>query len=397
LSAIPVADVSRRQQSGFYAPTVEVRVEGAGLPSNVVRDVSRVVYRDCVERIDSFEVTVHNWDDATNAFKYIGSETAGNVTGGGELASRHQLFEPSNKLVELHMGYVGSLTLMMTGTFTTLEPNFSSTGPRVLLVRCLNALHLLRRKPYTTTWRDTKDSDIAEQLANLRDGGTKRFPLPVRTDPEAKSQEEAVPFVLQDNQYDIDFLLTRARRLGYVIVVEETQGTRELYFGPSHTQGSEVAYELEWGKSITHFMPTLTTANQVRSVTVHGWNRDTQEPIAETVDITDSRIAINRDLHRIIDADPREEHIVHEPVFTPREARERAVNLLLQRSKQMVHASVTTIGLPEIRAGRRVEIIGVGARLSGTYFITDSVHTYCAASGYTTRFEARREDRGGTA
>jgi uncharacterized protein len=392
VAAATISDVSQRQKSGLFAPAVEVRVEGAGLPQNVVTDIARVAFRDCLERIDSFEMIVHNWDGAKNAYKYIGSET--DAKGGGASA---QVFEPGNKTVELRMGYVGSLTLMMTGTFTTIEPSFSSSGPRTLTVRCLDALHKLRRKPYTTAWRDMKDSDIAAQLATLRDGGEKRFPLSIRIDQEAAANEEALPYVVQDNQYDIDFLLTRARRLGYVVYIEQKEGSQELYFGPSHSRGSSEAYELEWGKGITAFQPRISTANQVRSVTVHGWNRDTQEPIAEKVDLTDSRIVVNRDLHHMLDADGREEHIVDEPVFTQREARERAINRLLELQKGMVSATVTTVGLPEIRAGRRVRIRGVGARLSGTYFVTDTVHTYCMDSGYSTRFEARREDRGGQA
>jgi phage protein D len=397
MAATPLLEVSARHDAGLYAPEVEVRIEGVGLPRSVVRDISRVVYHDCIERIDSFELTVTNWDDDAGVFKYIGAETAGNVQGGSTLARRHQLFEPSDKPVELRMGYVGALEPMMTGTITTMQPSFSSTAGASLTVSCLNSLHQLRRKPYTTMFRDRKDSEIAEQLATLSDEGHKRFPIPIRIDEEAKNHEEAIPFVAQDNQYDIDFLYTRAKRLGYVIYVDHREGGPELYFGPSQSASSEVVHSLEWGKEITSFQPRLTAANQVRAVTVRGWNRDTQQPISETATLSDPRIDINRDLHRILEAVPREEQVVHEPLFTVREARERAVNLLLNRQRQMVHASISTLGLPQLRAGRRVAIVGLGARLSGTYFITDSTHIVCAEAGYTTRLEARREHRGGAA
>ena len=35
------------------------------------------------------------------------------------------------------------------------------------------------------------------------------------------------------------------------------------------------------------FKPTLTTANQIRSVTVRGWDRRTKQPIKETVSLDD--------------------------------------------------------------------------------------------------------------
>ena len=56
---------------------------------------------------------------------------------------------------------------MLTGTFTTMEPNFPSGGAPTLSVRGLNVLHQLRRKQYTTTWRDKRDSEIAENIATL--------------------------------------------------------------------------------------------------------------------------------------------------------------------------------------------------------------------------------------
>ena len=38
-------------------------------------------------------------------------------------------------------------------------------------------------------------------------------------------------------------------------------------------------------------------------------------------------------------------------------------------------ATGTTVGLPDLRAGQRVRIKGVGSRFSGTYFVTKTTHT----------------------
>ena len=63
------------------------------------------------------------------------------------------------------------------------------------------------------------------------------------------------------------------------------------------------------------------------------------------------------------------------------------------RSKDLVKASGTCVGLPDLRAGRRVRIAGLGARFSGEYFITDTTHTI-NDSGYITKFNGRREEPG---
>jgi len=203
----------------------------------------------------------------------------------------------------------------------------------------------------------------------------------------------------QKNQYDIDFILTRARERGYVVFIKEADKRkklpRRLYFGPSDGQVPglrNVTFELEWGKSLIDFKPTLTTANQIRSVTVNGWDRRTRKPITEKVTLDDKEFKQNRDLYRLLkECDPREEVVVDKPFFTKKDARNWAIALLKDRQKEMVKASGTTIGLPDLRAGQRVLITGIGSRLGGIYFVTDTTHTI-GDSGYITRFNARRED-----
>lgn len=389
-----------RQLDGFYVPLFEVRIEGVGLPRDVLRDVTEITYRDSLDDIDGFEVNVNNWDPNTNAFKYVGAETAADIAGSSKDAARYKLFEPCRKEVKVYMGYLGNLTLMLTGQFITMEPSFPSSGAPTLSVRGLNVLHKLRRKQFTTTWTDKKDSEIARSLNDMSDpdGGGRRFPIPIRIDENAMSREEPIEYVIEDNLYDVDFLLQRARQRGYVVFVREDEDGEYLYFGPSQTQTEPIPYELIWGQSIIDFRPTLTTANQVRSVTVKGWNRRTKEPITETVSLDDLQQQRNQDLYRLIESnacgDRREEIVVNEPIFTVNEARRRAEAILSDQTKVMVKASATTVGLPELRAGRKVKISGLGARFSGTYFVTASTHTI-NDSGYTTRFDARREDDGG--
>jgi phage protein D len=155
-----------------------------------------------------------------------------------------------------------------------------------------------------------------------------------------------------------------------------------------------VTFELEWGRSLIEFKPTLTTANQVRSVTVRGWDRNRKKAIEAKVDLDDPTMNQNRDMYRLLDAcDPHEDIVVNEPVFTEDQARQRARALLQERQRNMVQASVTTVGLPDLRAGQLVDIVGLGARFSGTYFITDTTHTI-NDNGYTTQFNCRREDAG---
>jgi len=407
--AIPTLADEPRLQHGFYVPQFEIRIEGVGLPHDVLRDVSQVTYRDSLKEIDGFEITVNNWDAVSRRFKYVGAESAADLKGSDADAQRTRLFDPCNREVEVRIGYLGDLRTLVRGTFTTLEPNFPSSGAPTLAVRGVNALHKLRRKQYSTTWADKRDSEIAKNIGELTDPklgkNQKRFPMPIVISDEAKNQEDATPYVAQVNQYDVDFLFVRAKRLGYVVSIREGEPKAKdpdrrkthLYFGPSdgRTPGArEPIYKLRWGASLIEFKPTLTTANQIKSVTVKGWDRTKKKEISEKVSLDDKELAVNKDLHDLLNkCDPREEVVVQKPVHSKEEAKRVAIGILKDRQKEMVKASGACVGLPALSAGCKVEIEGLGARFSGTYYVISTTHTL-GDSGYTTRFEARREVTG---
>jgi uncharacterized protein len=400
-NAVKIASEDSRFGS-FYVPAFEIRIRGRKLPRDVVRDVMQVTYKDNVNEIDNFELTINNWDAQARDFKYVAIE--GRVRSEDVRSQYVGIFDPGAE-AEIWMGYADNLRLMMTGQITTLEPNFPAAGAPTLAVRGLNVLHQLRRKQFTDFWpkdgkSEVRDSDIARDIGQKVDGGKKRFPLPIRINEEARNAEPPEHYVMQKNEYDIVFLLTRARRHGYVVFVEEFeqkgQKQKRLYFGPSEgkTPGErDITYVLEWGKSLVQFKPTLTTANQIGSVTVRGWDRKKKKPIEKTV--KRSQIGLNTDLGDIEQAfNQREEIVTDKPVYNDRQAEALARDFLKNQLRNIVKGSGTTIGLPDLRAGRKVFIGDLGDRFSGTYFVTDTSHAI-GDSGYQTSFNVRREQEGG--
>jgi len=412
---IALEKISEDHAGGFFVPEMEIRIAGQGLPEYVARDVLELSYSDDIDKMDSFQLTVNNWNPDTGDFKYLGAETPGRSP--NSTVDLSKVFEPCSSDVEIIMGYVGYHCVMMKGYFTTMEPNFSSSGASTLEVRGLNVLHKLRRKKYEQGWIDIRDSDIALQISrkgaksnskkkadkgdcNPQKESGKRFPLPVKIPDDQLGREDPVDFVAQRNEYDIDFLWRRARENGYVIkVITETKvsnGRTEaeemLYFGRPVDDKEPPKYELEWGKSLIDFKPTITTANQFKSVTVRGWDRAKQKEIKVTVDLSDKEVKkVNPDLHCLIaHCDAREEDVIDLPVFTKKEAEKKARGILLDQARQIIKASGTTVGLPELKAGSRVIIKGLGPRISGEYFVTSTTHTI-NSSGYITKFKARRE------
>lgn len=400
----------------FYVPRFEISASGQSVANGVIRDVLQVSYNDSTTEIDSFDITVNNWDPDTRSFKYTGSEHS--VMGDNPL---QRLFNPGAAEFELKLGYGADLLPMMRGTTVSLEPAFPAGGAPTLTVRAVNALHQLRSRQHQDRWPNrrisraqVKMSAVAQDIGSRSNEGGCRFALPIRISESALRREPVLDSVTQENQFDIDFLLIKARELGYVVYVDQEpvgrNDSREvLYFGPPddrHPGVPDLQYVLKWGISLIDFTPKLSTANQVSGVEVRSWNRDSNQPIRPKVttsaaDLQRFGITTNTDLLELmqrrdtlglpLDSCREREHVeVSEPQFTLAQAERSAAGKLTQRLQQMVEASGTTVGLPNLRAGQKVQIHGLGARFSGIYFITKTTHTL-NDSGYTTKFTGHRE------
>ena len=78
---------------------------------------------------------------------------------------------------------------------------------------------------------------------------------------QAASAETPILYLAQKDQYDVDFLLQLAHSQGYGLEADET--LQQIYFGP--TQSSVASnYQLEWGKGLISFKPSLSTTTTVR-------------------------------------------------------------------------------------------------------------------------------------
>jgi phage protein D len=389
---IPIYHLDQGEET-FYVPTFEVRIEGRELPPQVIRDVMEVTYKDSVNEIDSFELKINNWDADTLAFKYVGLPNELRARTTDQRSSLAQIFDPGQEL-KLFMGYNNNVRLMIEGQITALEPDYPASGSPTLTVRGLNVLHTFRKKQHTWSWRDKTDSDIAKELGrNQVSDDRPGLGVRVVVD-DAVNDEAPEDFIFMNNQYDIVFLLERARRHGYSLYLRrnERTGERLLHYGYADAQRiRDVTYELIWGRSLIQFRPTLTTANQISRVTVRGWNRQTKRAIEGTAKLGDRGLNINDDQTAVARAvEGRHEVIVNRPVFTQPQARAMARDILRNQLKEMVKATGSTVGLPDLRAGRKVLVKNLGQRFSGEYFVTGSTHTI-NDGGYITRFEARRE------
>jgi uncharacterized protein len=379
-------------EQDFYVPAFKILIGDKTAPPNLIRDILRVSYKDSLTEIDSFEITVNNWDEELYTFRYSDGDD----------------FLPGQRL-ELWMGYFGdeNMRKMLTGEITSLRPTFPAGGQQTLTVGGLNLLHRLRKKQESHAYVKKSDNKIACEIGQ-------RLGVNIVADPngEGHNNGDKIGYILQYNEPDILFLLKRARAIGYDLFVDEdpqpgvqsdcpiqpgrkgSGGISQLIYGPSQNV-SAVTYEIEYGKTLIDFSPTLTTHNQVSSVTVIGWDAVNKAPIKGTAERKNSDIkgvgkAAGQE--KIDQAfNEKEEVIVNRPVHNKAEAEAMAKQILNDIAKEFVKGSGSVVGLPNLRAGSVIHLKGLGARFSGRYFVTTTSHSI-DDSGYITHFDCRREE-----
>ena len=342
------------------APGFKVFVRGDELPVETALDVLDVRVSDYVEGASVFTITLNNWHSERQEFKW----------------SDGDLLDEGTQ-IEVRIGFVDALSSLIIGEVTALEPEFPAGEAPTLKLHGYDLLHRFRRGRRTRSFINMKDSQIAEQIA-------RELQLRAQVDDTQITHE----YVLQDNQTDIDFLVERARRIRYEVIIKE----RTLQFRKAaNDQGKVVT--LEYGLTLKSFYPRLSTMQQVSEVIVQGWNPKTKQPIVgrarqgdEITKMGGSKLGVAISEQAFF---PTKALIVDQPVFSDGEALQIAKGRFNEMSVQFISGEGVAIGNTAIRAGRVVELGGLGQRFSGLYYVTSSTHVVDQA-GYTTTFTVER-------
>jgi phage protein D len=345
----------------YFAPAFKVEINGAGLAADVSKNITDISVVREPDTLDHFSLTIANpypkmrWTHTSDA----------------------DLFKEGNA-IKIEMGYVDDLQPMFDGEITSISPSFPESGTPTVRIEGYTRLHWLQGSPKTRTFQDVTDKQIAEKIA--QDLGLT---------PDAEDTKTRHPYVIQYNQTDLAFLIERARRIRFEVLVQE----KTLIFRKAQDNQSKT-YTLEWGKTLKSFNPTMNTLRQVNEVIVRGYDLMTRQEIVGRAGAGDedtkmggrqtgAQVAAQAFGRRI------EEVRVETPIASQQEADQLARAIYNDRALQFVTGNGSSIGLPDLRAGRVIELQGLGPRFSGLYYITQSTHTI-SSGGHQTNFSVRR-------
>jgi len=343
------------------SPESRILLNDVEIPPELRVDILEIMVAQHVEGGDLFDITVNVLDSGNLQIKWIDAEQ----------------LSPGNR-IEIQAGYRGKLVPLLTGEITALKANYSSDQAAVIRVQGFDRLHRLRRGKKTRVFSEIKDSQIAERIAGE-----------LGLTPQVQDTSVVHPYLLQNNLSDIDFLLMRARRIRYEVLI---QGNTLIFREARNNLGE--ALSLEYQKDLKWFQPRLSTADLAGEITVRGWNPATKESILGIGRVGDETTLMGGKQLGPVLVDgafgKTSETIVEVPVISQAEADQMAKALFNEMALGLVCGDGEAVGNTSLKAGTTMRLGGLGARFSGVYYIRRAEHRITPKIGYVTRFHVVR-------
>ncbi len=263
---------------------------------------------------------------------------------------------------------------LFKGKITAIEAQFEEGDAPKLLVRAYHSSFNLHLGTKYRSFVQVTDSDIASKIMGE-----------VGLSAVVDSTSIVHKHVFQANLTDWDFLQQRAKLNGYVLV---GRGSKLQFVKPSTLEG--VVSKIDYKGSLIELSATLTAAGQVGEAQATAWDELNKQPLigtstADTWSTTSVSIPNGSKLSSGLGRSGAKLGI---PIAAASvsEAQGAAKASYDVAGSQRMHAHGRCVGDPQMLAGGRVNISGIGSRFSGEYTITRARHMIDMKNRYETEF-----------
>jgi phage protein D len=342
-------------------PETKILINGVEVSPDLRVDILEIMVAQHVEGGDMFDICVNTLDSDSLRLKWVDATE----------------FTPGNA-IEIQAGYRGSLTTLLTGEITALTVRYDPNSAAVLHVQGFDRLHRLRRGKKTRSFNEIKDSQIAERIATE-----------LGLTPDVQDSSIVHPYLLQNNLSDIDFLLMRARRIRYEVLID---GQKLVFREAANHLGETVT--LEYQKDLKWFHPRLSTASLTSEFVVRGWNPATKESIRGVGRAGDetSRMGGQQVGPAIVDSafGASTETVVCLPVSSQAEADQMAKAMFNDMALCLITGDGEAVGNTRMKAGFTCRLTELGDRFTGLYYLRRAEHRISPKIGYVTKFNVVR-------
>jgi phage protein D len=266
-------------------------------------------------------------------------------------------------------------TKLIEAEITGLEAEFVAGGITKFLVRGYHRSNRLHLGTHSRTFTNRTDSDIVRSIAQE-----------IGLSAEMDETDVEYEYVLQNNQTNWEFLAVRAERIGYQIYAVDSK----LYFKKVSTKSQQAPVPLTLGEDLRQFRPRMSVMHQSNKVKVYGWDAKGKQGFVGNA-APDG--ALNQggmqatggaEAQKAFEKPPQR-FVTASPVASTSDANALAKGLAADIDRDFLEADGTCYGHPDVKAGNRIKLDGLGQRFDGEYFVTAATHLY-NGSGYEVEF-----------
>jgi phage protein D len=345
---------SSRSSNDVYLAQFFIKHKGSNVAEGVMNDIIEIEVENNLHLPDMFTIHLHN-----SELKWADTFKVGDAIEISAQASKQAWRETT-----------GNTAVLMEGEITGLEPDLGGdVGIPTLLIRGYDRAYRLHQGKYFRSFLEMTDAEIVAKIAG--DASL-----------QAETTNTSIKYehITQNNQTNMEFLLERAKAVGYQLYVDGT----ELHFHPGNESRGD-GPTLEWGMNLVSFRSVQSLVHQVAEVVVRGWDPITKREIVGNTSGSDSapKAPVSGTKPPFKGSDTL---FVSRPVVDRAAADKLAQSLKDELEGEMVQAEGLCMGNPEVKAGWTLELKGLSEQFNGKYLVTAATHTYNAAEGYQTHF-----------
>jgi phage protein D len=308
------------------------------------------------------------------------------------VANQGAFYTSQHKVTDTIEISVGSNESIYKGEVVGIEPQFKGGGKTTVLFRGMNKLHQLIRKRKSVTFTEKKEKDILSQV--LGDSG-------LSIDWKHDSADGITyKHVYQHNQSDLEFLRTRAGRIGAHVWCVDSKVSVKF---PDLQKDSGIKLELNSASDgaigLKNFSPRMSSAPVVSKVTVKGWNPETKELISYTANAQASKLGSKNASSAAGNHGNEETFTVDHPIWSQEEAKAIAEGRLMELSLGYITGEAECMGSSKFDLGQVISIdVDDGGKkdpFTGKYYVMGITHRYSSQlgnkDGFTTVLRLARD------
>lgn len=374
-----------------YAPNFRILIGGDPLPLAMAGSIISTTYQDGIEGADRVEVT---FADPNLMFL------------------DHPVLQVDNKL-SLSLGYAPDpLEEVFVGEITGVEPTFPNTGMPTIKIVAHDFLqrltHGTKNRAFYIPIPKVGNFPLPDPVvASIVAGTNLLIPYPDPVGGALSVLMTVATFIVspalaqqgilrQQGETDFAFLTGLAKKNGWELYIDHTLEPRGYVLRFHSMRGGDADLTLKYGQSLMDFTPRLTTVGDVFGVSARVWVNSIKMGFVINVSWDYDRAAFNLsifpgfgELEGLIGAEAAKSSLAIAPTGFAT-APQKILTELLPRLNNRLTGAGSTIGDLRIKAGRVIDLQGLGDQFSGKYRITSATHTI-GQGGFKTGFQVRKE------